>query len=677
MSPPPATSNIGRNLIACFAVLFCLLFIRTNGRAQQFSRLTVDEGLSQGFVNSIIQTRDGFMWFATLDGLNRYDGNSFKVFRNDPSDPHSINSDFVLELFEDTHGVLWVITDRGPNLYDPSTGQFYQPVMTEGALPSGIYPFRQFRQDRHGHIWAIFNDKLVLFTPGNGASPEQIAGELHIRTDILPAGRYGYISSISIIGDELWIVTQQGDIALSLSSFTIRSLTFDHLPAPVRFWEDTIDHSVWVIHPQGVSRLSGGPIKTAFITNGAMANIDGIHSASGLYFFSSSKVYKWQNDVLYPLPEVVDKKIISAFADRKGLLWLGTNAYGVYKILTGRTQFVRFLEGSSQVRAPVEDKQGRIWVSNIFENRMIYCRLDLASGELGERLYKTPHNKAIASAKGGFWIICSNNDVCYLDQAGSAANCYAFPKGKTLGMSMCEDHLGRLVNTTTDGLFVIFDPASRQWSYWSFAHLFNKESMPTISHLLEDPQGGIFWIGTTDGLVEAQPAPDGSNCRFNIYNSKNGLSRQRILSLAIDPYHPNRLWIGTQHGLNWLDKSSGVIESLAMRDGLPNDVIYSILPASDSILWAGTNAGLLRINHRSRRWQHFTTYDGLPGSEFNTGVAIRLSSGKMIMGGVNGFVLFDPDDVQISHTRPIIAEYSGKVKFENVEKNVTVAEQMD
>lgn len=663
MPPLPHISYASPGKFLFVLGLLCWFSVGTEVRAQHFARLTVDDGLSQGFVRSILQTRDGFMWFATLDGLDRYDGNNFKVFRNDPSDPYSINSDFVLELLEDAQGVLWVITDKGPNLYDPASGRFYQPPIIKKISPTENYLIRELKPDPYGHIWAIFSDVLVQFESKGGATPEQRAQQVQIHTEILPKGLTGVISSISVVGEELWIIAEKGCFAVSLKNLSYRPLVFDNIPEPIRFWEDKKDHVIWVIHPQGLSQISNNVASNIFNNGPPMAEVDGIHCASGIYFFSLSRVYKWQNGVLYALPEVVDEKIISAFADSKGLLWVGTNAYGVYKILTGRTQFTRFFEGRSQIRAPEEDQQGRVWVAGDPKNGQGYFHYDLVTGEVRERLYELPHNKATASKKGGFWLVLNNNDVCYLDRPGGTAACYTFAASKNMGLSCIEDQRGRFVNTTREGLLVIFDPDTRLWSYWSFAHLFSTKNVPSISQVLEDPRGGIFWIGTTDGLVKAEPSQNGKDCQFNIYNSQNGLSRQRILSLANDPSNPERLWIGTQHGLNWLDKNTGIIEALTLRDGLPNDVIYSILPACDSILWVGTNAGLLRINHRSRRWQHFTTYDGLPGSEFNTGAAKKLRDGRMIMGGVNGFVLFDPGEVQISNTRPVIAITEMLVNF--------------
>lgn len=623
--------------------------------AQHLERLTVDDGLSQGFVHSVVQTRDGFLWVATLDGLNRYDGTGFKVYRNDPADPYSINSDFVLELMEDSRGILWVITDQGPNLFDSSSGRFYHPKVVRQFSLNNINPLRCFHEDRFGRIWAIFENEIVQFVVPDRRTPERLTDSVKVRTNFFPKGQIGIVHNLSPLDSAVWIIAEKGNFSLSYAEESLRPLSVS-LPAGLTYvWPDTISKAIWLQHSTGISRLSEGKLSNFTAEGYEVGRTQGWSGPTGTYFFSQTKIYRWQNGVLTTLPGTVPEWIMSACEDRNGILWLGTNAHGLCKVLTGRTRFGIYCEGNSCARAPVEDDQGNLWVHSSQEEIGRYYRFDPVSGQLKEPLYQQQQNFLVNSRSGGFWFLSDTGTLCHMDHpGGNILRYYNEALGEVNSYYLLEDHQGRLGYVTSDAKMDFFDPRTSKWSVWSYDQLFGPGQFPSVSAFVEDASGH-FWIGTSNGLIEALPEQNGETYRFKYYGSEAGLSRQRILSLSTDPSNPQRLWIGTQHGLNWMDLSTGKIETLGLRDGLPNDVIYSILPANDSILWIGTNAGLLRVNHLSRRWQHFTKNDGLPGSEFNTGVALRLRDGRMIFGGVNGLVLFHPDKIAVSTIQPGIA----------------------
>ncbi|MBL7803400.1 MAG: helix-turn-helix domain-containing protein [Saprospiraceae bacterium] len=634
--------------------LWLLLFPGRALHAQQYERLTVDDGLSQGFVRSIIQTRDGFMWFATLDGLNRYDGNSFKVYRNDPQNPNSLNSDFVLELLEDSRGVLWVITDRGPNLFDPATGNFYQPEISKNLAFSGSNPLRNFREDHLGRLWALTSTQLVRFDiPHDALTPEQMAKTAQLQADLISDGSLGELYLICPVDDELWMLTEKGPVRYVFGTGKLQPLP-DYVPADaLLFLHSRQSGETWIAHPSGLIYTLRGEITNIAIPDKTQILKRAVLSNHGLYLFSKTKIFRWQDNKLNALAPEIPEQILSACVDRNGILWIGTDAQGIYKIFTGRIRFTSFQEGISQARPPLEDAQGRVWVAK--SGLALYGYYELPISDVKKpspgSLYAGKFMSLITAKKGGFWALGWEGRVCHISDAGAVPSCVQSNKRYAFFVNFLEDHRGRLCAVTSKGELVVYDPALNVWSDWRFRDVLEGSPVPFVSAIVEDNRGHL-WLGSTNGLLEAVPDENGTNFQFKRYDIRNGLSRDRILSLAIDPAHPDWLWIGTQHGLNRLEFSTGKIETLSLRDGLPNDVIYSIVVTNDSILWAGTNAGLLRINHKSRRWQHFTTADGLPCSEFNTGVATRLKDGRLLFGGVNGITLFNPDEVNISNNRP-------------------------
>lgn len=624
--------------------------------AQHLERLTVDDGLSQGFVRSVVQTRDGFLWIATLDGLNRYDGTGFKIFRNDPADPYSLNSDFVLELMEDSRGILWILTDRGPNLFDPAKERFHHPDAVSQFSINNINPLRNIREDHLGRIWMVFDREIIRLDCPDSRDPQLVSDSLKATTNFFPKNQIGIVLNLMPLDTALWIISVKGQFAFPFADETPRPLP-ESLPTDVAFmWQDSFSHAIWLQGPKGIYRLKEGHLDFYRPEEYEIGLLQGWSGPKSTYFFSKTRIHRWQNGVLTTLPGSIPEIILSACEDRNGVLWLGTNAYGLYKVLTGRTQFARYCEGHSYARKPVEDAAGNLWIySETGKHIPGYYRFDQASQQLREPFHSLPQYYMVNSRNGGYWFLSMQSTLCYTDRPGAPARVFRYDSLNGANITyLLEDHLGRVGYLSDDGRMIFFDPGKEKWLTWNFSQLLKPSETPAFSSFIEDA-GGHIWIGTSNGLIEAIPQNNNENYQFRYYGSEAGLSRQRILSMSADPFNTQRLWIGTQHGLNWLNKSNSRIEALTLRDGLPNDVIYSILPTSDSILWIGTNSGLLRVNHLSRRWQHFTKNDGLPGSEFNTGMALRLHDGRLIFGGVSGLVIFHPDDIVVSPIQPDIA----------------------
>ncbi len=624
--------------------------------AQYLDRLTVDDGLSQGFARSVLQTRDGFLWVATLDGLNRYDGTGFKVFRNDPADPYSLNSDFVLELMEDSRGILWIMTDGGPNLYDPATERFYHPVAVNEFSVSKINPLRNLKEDRFGRIWMVFDREIIRLECPASTDPKVVSDNLKKKTGFFPKNQLGIVLYMMPLDTALWILSEKGQFTFPFSDETLHPLPVS-IPTDVAYiWQDTFTGTTWLQGAAGIYRMSNGRLDFYRPEHYELGMLNGWSGPKYTYFFSKTRIHRWQNGVWTTLPGNIPEIILSACEDRNGVLWLGTNAYGLYKVLTGRTHFARYCEGRSYTRKPFEDATGNLWIYSETESRVAgYFRFDQASQKLMEPLHSKPQYYMVNSRNGGYWFLSVQSTLCHIDRPGAPARVFRYDSiGGANITYLLEDHLGRAGFLSDDGRMIFFDPGKEKWQAWNFSHLLKPGETPTFSSFIEDA-GGRIWIGSSNGLIEAIPENNGQNYQFRYYGSEAGLSRQRILSLSADPYNAQRLWIGTQHGLNWLNISSGQIEALTLRDGLPNDVIYSILPTNDSILWIGTNSGLLRVNHLSKRWQHFTKNDGLPGSEFNTNMALRLRDGRLVFGGVGGLVIFHPDDIIVSPIHPDIA----------------------
>ncbi|MCO6488827.1 MAG: helix-turn-helix domain-containing protein, partial [Phaeodactylibacter sp.] len=217
---------------------------------------------------------------------------------------------------------------------------------------------------------------------------------------------------------------------------------------------------------------------------------------------------------------------------------------------------------------------------------------------------------------------------------------------------------GKLLSVSEKGLHEI-DPATKQSRLIPFGR--PPEPLPnfTYSHFLYEGPAGTIWIFAFEGLIEAIPAGDGYRFRYfkNNLAARTSLSHNTVLSVAADPLEPERyLWAGTKGGgLNRLDRQTGKFKHYKTEQGLPDNVVYGILPDDNGHLWLSTNRGLCRFHVREETARNFTAADGLQDNEFNQSSYLKTRSGHLIFGGINGLTVFHPDSLQFNQRRPTTA----------------------
>lgn len=331
---------------------------QTSGKALAFNALTINDGLSQGMVTSILQDRYGFMWFATLDGVNRYDGYHFVVYRHDAHDPASITESYVQALFEDSKGRLWIGTvSGGLDLFDRETETFIHLTRQEGnanSLSQG--PINSISEDEHGNIWVHVSDKLDKITINKGKAFNNDFSIHHIKVpfhsevsflSIIKTGVIYYANAedgvIYKLDDER---TETWSVAFNLHEY------FQHQnknPAPfyrlVQLLEDKAQGKFYIFHEGGVIRLdekTGAPEKVyqnTFFKNyyppiPPSLDRDGIAwfpRANNLSFFDTHSGQISNATAKNPDISRSVKHTYSTFIDRSGLLWVGTSGYGIIK----------------------------------------------------------------------------------------------------------------------------------------------------------------------------------------------------------------------------------------------------------------------------------------------------------------------------------------------------------
>ncbi len=650
-----------------------------------FKHITTNDGLSQSTITSILQDDDGFIWFGTQDGLNRYDGRALKVYKNDPSNPKSLSNNFIHALFKDRDGNIWIGSDEGGLIFfDRELESF--TAYKYAVRNSTTYNNRvnSIAQDRDGNLWVgTFGDGLNHFD----VKTKQFTNFVN---DPNKPGTisHDYISDILIDRNEnIWIATFYGGLNL-FDKATKSFIRFKHDPTnktslsrnDVSSILEDSKGNIWVGTDGGGLNLLNVESRTftryqhddknpnslshndvLSLEEDAKGNIwigtrnGGISIMDGKSQLFTSLKFDEYNDY-----SINNNSIYSLFRDKHGNMWVGTYSGGVNFASGVAAKFAYYKNdkndknslSNNNVLSIMEDHEGKLWVGtdggglNIFDRRkneftlMKRAKGGISSDFILDVLEDQDRNIWIGNFKGGldFYDRSSNKFVnIRLDEKGVG------PNVETIGQ-IIEDRNGFIwIGTYGTGI------SRYNKQTHTFDH-FNPDpsvpgsfSYPVVFALYEDKKGNI-WAGTPGGGLNLYNEKTNKFiCFKNDSKDPNSISSSLINAIFEDS--KGNLWVGTNGGLNLYHPETQTFTSFHQSDGLPNEVIYGIQEDEDGNLWLSTNKGLSRFDVDNKRFRNYDTSDGLQGNSFNRMSAFRNSKGEIFFGGVNGFNVFHPDSI--------------------------------
>ena len=673
------------------------------GISQQvrFKHLSINDGLSQNAVLSISQDRDGFMWFGTKDGLNKFDGYSFTVYHNELNNSNSIDANYITALYTDSHGILWAGTENGMvNRYIKSSDSFERIALPlNNSLSKNTTEIKVITEDRNGTIWVGTADNGIFKLLISNNQVQHNAIKNYYKDE----KQKSYLSNNMIRGlyaDKkgfLWIATKEGLSRMDINRENFTSFYFDikHPDAEAT----ALDLAVTAIYPAGDGYLWLGTLSglVKFNTNDFSHEVFPHHSNIYGYgwgeitkivkdnkdnlwlaslgelmsFDTKTKTYTYyNNDPLIP-ESLIFNGISGLFIDRSNIIWAGTTGMGIsyydpkmqrFSLIKRQVDQNSRINGFS-VSSIAEENDRYIWISAGVLYRWDRKKNILKSFESDPYFLDAFGNSnawsILKSRDGNLWFTTTEGLFVLNPKSGKTRQ-YKFNKNDPEGIpqkgvaNIYEDKKGFLWIVTENYLSKMTSREKGTFKHYQYlrASAYQLYVRPVI---YEDGDNKI-WLGTNNGLLVFDQEKESFFTYKNQPDDLHSISSNHIKTMCPDPEKPDRfLWIGTAGGLNLFDKNQGKFTHYTEKDGLPNNVVYGILTDNLNNLWLSTNKGISKFNPKERTFRNFDVNDGLQSNEFNTGAYFKSKNGEMFFGGISGLTHFFPEQIKDNPFRPPIA----------------------
>ncbi|GIM28522.1 hybrid sensor histidine kinase/response regulator [Clostridium polyendosporum] len=692
-------------LLSCFFIKGTTAYSYDNDL--KFKNITIEDGLSQSSVGVIFQDSKGYMWFGTSDGLNRYDGHEFKVYKykldddnsitsncigaviedkdgflwigtskglnkldtntdkitrcvNDPNDPTGVSHYNVWDIMEDSKGYIWIATEKGLNKYDKKTDVFvkyYNDQEDDNSLSSNF--ITSLCEDNDGAIWIGTKNGLNRFDTSTNKFTRYLLNQ--------PGDQYSIASTyISKVYKDntgnIWVATQEG----GLNKYDRQNNRFikclnDNKSIPSNFVQAIFEDSngdLWIGSKGGLSQ----------------------------YNQYGDELTSYRNNY-YDHQSLINNNVLCIYKDKSGMLWIGT--YNGISILNPTSRFKHYKKNpieknslnDNMLSGIYEDADGVLWVGT---NSGGLNSINRKTGEVKHYLNNPKDEKSISNntvwgitedSSGDLWIATS----CGLNRFNK--------KTENFTRYLHDSNSNSLINNEVR--FVYEDKSGLVWigtrqgldSFNKKTGLFtnyNKSLEASgiedscISYIYEDNLG-FLWLGCEidGGLVKYDRQSDKiTNYKYDPTNNKS-ISNNSIKGIAEDG--EGNLWIATNYGLNRFDAETEIFTRYTEDDGLSNNFVCGVLIDKFNNPWVSTNGGISKVDVIQGKIINFNVTDGLQSNEFNGYSYFKSKTGEMFFGGINGLSSFYPESLSENN-------YMSKVVIESFkvyDKPINLKDKID
>lgn len=662
-------------------LLIITFWIPIFGQVQKphFKRFSNTEGLSQSHVRAILKDSKGFMWFATGEGLNKFDAYNFTVYKHSVDNPNTISDNLVFDILEDNENNIWVATGIGLDKFDRKKEVFTHCIKVDKRLI-----VRDIFQDSKKRIWLGTNFGLVLYNPTTG----KYISYKHEENNKNSLSNDFIFKICEDKNHEIWIATQDG-----LNRFNPETKQF------VKYFHD----------PKNPTSISSSFIKTVYLDSEKTIWIGTLGGGIAKFNDKTDNFTIFRHNPKNRNSLALDD-ILSFNEDEEHNLWIGTENGGI-SVFNRKTNGFTTIENdpndnsslsSNSVYSIYLDNIGNMWIGT-YSGGVCYLpksgsKFPLFQHQIGENSLNNNIVLAIEDDyKGNVWI---GTDGGGLNKFNPITNQFSYLKHDPKNInSPSTDYIISVLEVEKDilalgyhrGGFDLFNTKTGV-----FTHHLPEENNPisisskSVNIIIKDKQANL-WLGTWRGGLNFydrkkhtftryinNPKDNTTLCdnvvtnlcedkKGNIWiGTENGLDKfdirtKQFVHYKHDPSNPNSLsnnliyviieneqgeiWIGTGSGLNIFNPKTNVFTKLKEKDGLPNEAINAIVKDNDGFYWISTNKGVSRYDRKNKVFKNYDISDGLQGNEFKVHSSLKTPDGKIYFGGSNGFNAFYPQKV--------------------------------
>ncbi|MCE3076329.1 ATP-binding protein [Chryseobacterium gwangjuense] len=630
-------------------ILLIFLFNIQFHFSQNIKHLSVEEGLPQSFVSAIEQDEDGFMWISTRNGLARYDGNSFRIFQHDLKNKNSLSSNIIDYIKKDRQNTLLIKYETNEiDRFDLKTEKAEHIINAQFIEKNHI--------SVHRNTWLVSRDNVLWFK-----SKENNLYHYHLNNKSKLVKH-----NLSLTSDEkifniaedknsnIWVLTQK-----NLKQFNRKTQHFINIPIPYTMFKDDTESKVfesiafslrkngeflwadkenlYFFNPlKKVFRTEKLPISSPVKIKWIVSNPNGKE-----YFIAGNNIYSHDDisGINFLSTITINKKTQAFYVDHSGLVWVGADTDGIYTI-DYNVNFEAFSYKKDFITDLLKETYG-ISLHDFF---------DWDEQKLGVLQPSYYFRSAWNHQKE--WIAL-NRTICYYDTKEKKVFKFpTLPMANEAGFSFITGiSLDQDKPFVIDKLNTIYTFNNGKWEVFQTLKNFNPALKST--NIYFDLSAKALWITTeSHGLIKIDVS---SKSIRQIINDKTGLPTNHLVAAVPDSRDKNILWLGSINGLIRFNKTTGKSRIFTVKDGLPDQVIYSILQDQSGNLWMGTNKGLVKFDTQNFNIRVFTRQHGLKNIEFNRFHQFLLQDGRMFFGGTENGVKFNPEKIKQDIFSPVTA----------------------
>lgn len=661
----------------------------------KFENLDTYDGLSSSTCEEIFQDKEGFLWFGTIDGLNKYNGYEFEVFRSVLNDSTSISNNRIKTIEEDNEGNLWIGTTNGLNLFNKQTHKFKRIKLYKGlSLSHGSQKIINdlLYDSVHNTLWVATNIgaiKISLSDYNINENNYKFSYFINNQTDIHSIDN----NSVNFIKKDadnvIWLCTN----GQNLNRYNAKKNNFDrvfidkkipyelnHTPkklfidADGDFWigNDISNLVLWKRKENTFEHVSLAdksiPIYDIFQDEKGLFWVS--TDVSGLYLFEKNQDgAELKQHVLnnfsdpFSLPNNKPTKI---FHDRKGIYWIGSYDEGVSKLDPSNYLFGHYYyqpnnkKGLNQktVQSVLQDSKGRIWISayngglNLFDEKTKSFKHHSSKPNTSKGLSSNKIMYTFEDSDGFIWVCTLDGGLNRFNPDTDEFEVFLHDDNDStsIGQSSVwtgvEDYQKRIwFGLRTEGIS-LYNPKTNNFTTYKTEYGKEKSLLSNSVLCTFISSSNLLYIGSSLGLnvVDLNIIEGNSPKTIDFETVKvKGLEGEGVNYVTED--YIGNIWVGSDKGVFKLNSKLDLLESYSSKDGLPNNLVVGIQEDDNHNIWITTKGGLSLLNPRNHHVKNFNTHDGLQGPEFQSKSIEKTENGRIIVGGINGFNIFHPDEI--------------------------------